>query len=394
MNRRTRHLLLMSVSLSLALVVSDRSFTRVQASVQCSELTSGLNVPLGVTLSNQSNLIVGESGTGAALTGRLSIVDLDGNRRTLLNGLPSALNDVGDPSGPAGVFMRGRTLYLAIGIGDSIRPGGPGVAFANPTPSSPLFSSILAIHFSAGVEKQTGAFTLTSADHLALASGEKVTLSNGGGKITIELIVNFPNFTPNPAPPVPGNVRGSNPFDLVVVGNQIYVTDGGQNSVREVDIPTGSFSTLVTFPNIGNPFFPGLGGPFVEAVPTGIAYADGRLLVTLFRGFPFPPGFSVVEQVDPVTGSHGTLISGRTAAIDVLQTKDGSEDDHLVLQFASGPVLSGAGLLLQFDNPGSAPTTIAGCLTAPSSMALDEKSGTVYVTELTGRIVAISIPGS
>jgi hypothetical protein len=233
--------------------------------------------------------------------------------------------------------------------------------------------------------------TLAFADQLALASGQKVTLSDGSDKITIELIANFPNFTPNPFPPVPGNVRGSNPFDLVVVGNQIYVTDGGQNSVHEVDIPSGAFSTLVVFPNITNPI-PGVGGPFVEAVPTGIAYADGQLLVALLRGFPFPTGASVVEQVDPVTGSHGTFISGRTAAIDVLQMKEVSDVEHLVLQFASGSFLSGPGLLLRFETPGDPPATIAGCLSAPSSMALDEKSGTVYVTELTGRIIAISIP--
>ncbi len=33
-------------------------------------------------------------------------------------------------------------------------------------------------------------------------------------------------FTPNPLPLVPANVRLSNPFDLVVVDDQVYVTDG------------------------------------------------------------------------------------------------------------------------------------------------------------------------
>jgi hypothetical protein len=31
------------------------------------------------------------------------------------------------------------------------------------------------------------------------------------------------------------------------------------------------------------------------------------------------------------------------------------------------------------------------CLTRPSSMTLDEKTGTLYVTELNGRLVAIPI---
>ena len=103
-------------------------------------------------MSNQNNLLVSETGTtGVVHSGRISIVDNDGIRRTLLDGLPSATNDVNEPSGPAGLVMRGRTLYLAIGIGDTIQvvaPGSP-VTVANPNPASPIFSSVLAVHFSA-----------------------------------------------------------------------------------------------------------------------------------------------------------------------------------------------------------------------------------------------------
>jgi hypothetical protein len=130
----------------------------------------------------------------------------------------------------------------------------------------------------------------------ALAQGEKVTLSNGAGdKIEIELVVNFPNFVDNPNLPPPFVVH-SNPFDLVVVGNQAFVTDGGRNLVYDVSIATGTFSVLATFPPTANPL--PFGPPVVEAVPTGIAYFKGQLLVTLFRGFPFPVGSSVVDQVD------------------------------------------------------------------------------------------------
>lgn len=382
---------LISPGLTLALAALALLAAHVQAYAQCSALTSNLLAPLGITLSNLNNLIVSETGSRTLHSGRISIVDLNGNRRTLLNGLPSAINDVGEPSGPAGVFMRGRTLYVLIGIGDSIIPVAPGVAFGNPNPSSPIFSSVLAINFSASVEKNTDGFTLTFANQQALASGQKLTLSNGAGdRLTVELIANFPNFTPNPIPPVPGNVRGSNPFDVVVVGDNAYVSDGGQNAVWKVDIGTGAFSTLVTFPPIPNPL--PVGPPVVEAVPTGITYADGQLLVTLFRGFPFPVGSAEVRAVDPETGANTSFITGRTAAIDVLQVRKGSDIDYLLLQHASGPFLSGNGLLLNFETPADPPTTIAGCLILPTSMALDVKTGTAYVTELTGQVVAIAVP--
>ncbi|MBA3512868.1 MAG: ScyD/ScyE family protein [Pyrinomonadaceae bacterium] len=391
--------LFLSVILLLSLVVSVLLLAGVEARAQCTEVVSGLRIPLGITQSNKDNLIVSETGTGPLHSGRISIVDPNGSRRTLLNGLPSAINDVLEPSGPAGVSMRGRTLYVVIGIGNSIVAGGPGVAFENPNPSSPLFSSILALHFSASTEKNTTGFALSFANQVALASGQKVTLSNGAGeKLTIELIVNFPNFTPKPGPP--GNVSGSNPFDLVIVGNQIYVTDGGQNSVWQVDLSTGAFSTLVTFPPVTNTLFPGFGPPFSEAVPTGIAYADGQLLVTLFTGFPFPPGASRVEQVDPSTGAHSSLITGRKTAIDVLPINEGSDTDYLVLQYASpfGPFFPPPGLLLLFETPGGPPTTVASCMTRPTSIVLDEKTGTLYITELgpgppslptAGRVVSV-----
>jgi hypothetical protein len=376
----------------------------VEARAQCTPIISGLNSPLGITQSNLGNLIFSESGSAALHSGRISIVDSSGNRGTLVDGMPSAINDVNEPSGPAGLFMRGRTLYVAIGIGNSLIAGPPmsGTAFENPNPASPIFSSILALHFSANVEKTTSGFVLTFANQQELASGQKVTLSNAANeKLTVELIANFPNFTPNPPPT--GNVRGVNPFDLVVVGDQIYVTDGGQNSVWQVDIPTGAFSTLVTFPNVPNTLFGTIGGPTSEAVPTGIAYNNGQLLVTLFTGFPFAPDSSLVVQVDPSTGVTTQFISGRKTAIDVLPVREGSDTDHLVLQLASpfGPFFPPPGLLLHFETPAGAPTTVANCLLRPTSMVLDEKSGTLYVTELgagppaipgAGRVLSVSLP--
>ena len=277
--------------LRFSLILALSLLGSIAARGQCSQVISGLQFPLGITQSNQDNLLIGESGLITPNTGRISIVDPDGNRKTLIDGLPSGRNDVGDPSGPAGLFIRGRTLYVVIGVGNSVLAGPfPGSNIPNPNPSSQLFSSVLAIHFSAAVERNTSGFTLTLADQSVLATGEKVTLSNSADEsITVQLIANFPDYTPNPLPTFPPNVRASNPFDLVVVDNQVYVTDGGMNILRQVDIPSGTFSTLASFPSVPNPFFPAVGGPVIEAVPTGIRYVNGQLLVNLFSGVPFPP---------------------------------------------------------------------------------------------------------
>jgi hypothetical protein len=427
MSRESR--LFVSIAFSLFLIAGTVTLAGTEVIAQCPapQLISGLQVPLGITRSEKGNLFVSESGTVLPNTGRISIVDPDGNRRTLLDGLPSGINDVNEISGPAGIFIHEHTLYVLIGIGDAIDPGPfPGTAVPNPSPASPLFSSVLAIHFSNSVERRTTGFTLTSADHQALASGERVRKSNGGSdRITIELIANFPDFFAEPSATVPNNVRGSNPFDLVLVEGHrrhhgdrrdddddddndhdknelLYVTDGGRNLVWRVDIDSGGFSILAVFPQVANTFplpnFP----PFIDAVPTGIAESRGQLLVTLFSGAPFPPGASVVAQVDPLTGNPTPFITGLKTAIDVLPIRKRRDTDHLVLQHASaGPFFGSPGLLLRFETPSGPPAVLSNCLTRPTSMTLDRETGTLYVTELVpvppgqtvvlGRIVTVHL---
>jgi hypothetical protein len=389
---RSKFSLPTSLRYSLALVATIL-FASLQVSAQCSQVIAGLRTPLGIVPAKSGNFLVSESGTVNVLhSGRISIIDGAGHRRTLIDGLPSANNDINEPSGPAGLYLRGRTLYVAIGVGNSVLPG-PAIAtgLGNPNPASPLFSSVLALHFSANVEQTTTGFVLELADQAALAAGHRITLFDAeGGRLTVEMVVDFqPNYIPNPLPTVPLNVRGSNPFDITAVDNQLYVTDGGQNILRQIDIPTGIYSTLSTFPSIPNTF--PVGGPFIEAVPTGIRYVDGQLLVNLFRGVPFPPGVSQVVAVDPSTGSQTPFITGRKTAIDVLPIYENEDTDYLVLEHASaGFFFATPGQVLRFETPSGPPTVVTSCLTRPSSMAIG-KTSTLYVTEIGGRVVAVPL---
>jgi sugar lactone lactonase YvrE len=252
---------------------------------------------------------------------------------------------------------------------------------------------VLAIHLSANVEKTTAGFTLSPADQDTLAAGARVILSNGGGDtIEIELVTDFPDYVPEPLPGAPTIVRGSNPFGLVAVGDQLYVTDGGRNLVWQVDIASGQHAVLASFPTIPNPL--PIGGPMVEAVPTGIEYADGKLLVTLFRGVPFPPVLSTIVQIDPATGAQAPLITGLKTAIGVMRTFERGDDDYLVLQHSSGmgPFFGGPGQVLRVEAPGASAVVLADCLARPTAMLLDKKSATLFVTEMvTGRIVALAL---
>ncbi|MEP7072532.1 MAG: ScyD/ScyE family protein [Verrucomicrobiota bacterium] len=389
--RRIKIKILNPVIVTLVLALSAMiSATLAQA--QCTTVLSGLLTPLGSVLSDQGNLIISETGTPDLNSGRISIVDPRGNRRTLIDGLPSAIDDVGGPSGPSGIVMGGRNLYVLIGAGDVGIPGPRmGSTLENPNgPSSPIFSSVLLMHFGAATEKHTSGFTLSAEDQATLANGGTVTLSNGPrDKITIRKVVDFENFIPFPLPDVPDNIQLSNPYGLVALDGLLYVTDGGRNLVWQVDPSTGAYSQLASFPDIPNPLFPTLGGPTLQAVPTGITARYHQLFVTLFRGFPFPSGTSTVEQIDPVTGSDTQFIGGLTAAIDIFALKSAAAQNYYILQYASADVLGGAGMVLQFTDPAGPPTVLADCVTAPTSMTLDKPTDTLFVTQNDGSLIAI-----
>jgi hypothetical protein len=377
----------------IASIIFALTLSAARAGAQCpaTEFATGLDFPSGVVKTPLGNLLVAENGAAAPNTGRISIVGPDGQRRTLLAGLPSGNNELVGPAGPSGLFLRGRTLYVAVGVGNATQAGPiPGTEVVNPNPSSPIFDSLLAVKFSAAAERQTEGFTLTLAEHQALADGEELRFGSGPERVTVRLIADFPDFTPEPLPFFPDNVRHSNPYHLVAVGNRLYVTDSGMNSVVEVDINSGASTTLATFAPIPNPL--PFGPPTFDAVATGIAVSGDQLLVTLLTGFPFPVGASEVRAVARRTGDVSPFIAGLSTAVDVLPIKTQGETDYLVLEFSADLLANQPGRLLRFESPGGPPEVIADCLIFPSAMTHDRQTGTLYITEtITGRVVTVAV---
>lgn len=365
------------------------------AQSQCMQIDSGLRTPVRSLLSSHGNLLVAESGDGTAESGRISIFDRHGNRRTLIDGLPSAPADVGTPSGPSGLYRHGQGLFVVMGTGDTgIMGPRPGTTLANPDgPSSPIFSSVLTLYFSASTERRTTGFTMTPANQASLAQGKLVALHDRRWNFMFaHLLTNFPEYVPSPLPDVPGNISLSNPFGITGLGNSLYVTDGGRNLAWKVNRWTGARSELVAFSSVPNPLFPQVGGPFVQAVPTGITELKGKLLVSLLRGAPFPTGVSTIERVDPRTGNDSRLISNLTTAIETIPLH-GRNQPLLVLEMsAHGPFFSGPGRVLRFDDPALPPQIVADCLASPTSMTLDRNRRTLYVTEEGGNLVGIPYP--
>jgi hypothetical protein len=401
------------LSLYLAAAVACALMSVGARAQSVSVFTGGLKGPTKVVITNKGNLLVAESGDGPN-KGRLSVIDRQTRaRRTVLDGLPAGRSAEGAVSGPSGLAVHGRTVYVAIGAGDGVQAGpAPGTEKANPNPSSPLLSSLLAVRVPANVEETTAGFALTPADHAALKGGARLTLSNSAGdKLTVELVADFPDYTAAPRPDFADNVRASNPFGVAVNGNLVYVVDASQNVVRVVGADSGAWTTLTTFAQYTNPL--PFGPPKIDAVPDSVRLFGDRLLVTTLTGFPFPSGVAQVRQVDLVTGEQSALINGLTTAMDVLpvrvpplaeqgaplaakgdeQSVPSVEQAHFFVISISDNLSQGApGRLLFFDSATAAPVTLAAPLVGPTCIARDPKSGDLFITSIfTGLVYRVSV---
>ncbi len=353
---------------------------------------TGLKAPTKIIFSQNGNLLVAEAGDGPN-TGRVSIVDRNGNRRTLLDGLPAGLAAPNlEPSGPEGLVLAGRTLFIVIGIGDVVRPGpAPGTEVPNPNgPSSPILSSVMAVHFDSSIDFLSSGFTLSVADHFTLADGFEVALQNNAAeRVRIELLADFRDYVPDPRT----IVRPSHPFGIDFNGNELYVVDAGQNTVLEVKIDSRRVQTRVRFAPLSNPT--PVGPPLIEAVPTSIRqFGDDRneMLVTLLSGFPFPVGGTQVRKINVATRSNELLIGGLSSAIDVIGLKFQGRDQFYVLEFSTNLLARAPGRLLRFDALNGPPTVVVNNLITPTSMAPDFATGAIFVTEIfTGRIIRVGI---
>lgn len=355
--------------------------------------TSGLKAPIKIITAGQYHLIVAETGTAAPNSGRISLVNrINGARRTLLDKLPSALNPVENaPSGPSGLKLVGLQLYVTIGQGDSVKPGGRGGLVVNPNPVTPLNNSVLELTLPADYEEMSSGLTLTISDQILLSKGAQVLLQSGEGRtMNMRMVANLPDYKVENRPGLPqGNVRPANLFGVEMVNGRLYVVDASFNELYLVLPLTGEYFTFAAFPSRPNPL--PFGPPFVEAVPTSVRAYIGSLLVTCFTGFPFARELSDIRQLN-FDGSENTVFMDElTSVIDVLPViMHGTESAFYILQFSTNMVLQpmppGTLKLVTPDRR----RTVSETLISPTSMARDSETGTIYVTEIfPGNIVRI-----
>ncbi len=382
---------MLRVTLLLALAATAMSHSTAQAQVS-QEYVTGLRSPGRTLVLPDGGLLVTESGAlSAGNTGRVSLVDRDGRRFTVIDGLPSGLHG-GDAAGPSSVLLFGRRLYVLMSSGDVSIPAPGGVERPNPSPSSPLFSCVLLLELpDDGAELPVG-FALTRAAHDSVAAGSAAYLTNADGQSArLSRLIDFVDYVPAPRPGVPENVVLSNPFAFVGNGTRFEVVDAARNLLWTFNIGDSTGRVLTTFPPAANTL-PAMGPPMVDAVPTSIRAWRDDLLVAFLTGFPFGPGAARVATVNRHTGETTTVLSGLQTVLDALPVTRG-RGLFYVLEYSTNFLAGAPGRLLLVEDPTRAPLVIATGLMRPTSLSQDPRTGDLYVTEIgAGRIVRIATP--
>lgn len=363
---------LSSAFLSLALVASPATAAGPTVSV----VASGLDNPRGIDVGADGRVFVAAAGHGGAAggfgtSGRIVVID-HGAVRTYVGGLPSAMSDEGEVTGPVNVALDARGDAVAV-IG-----GGPQAV-------DPRFNTVL-------------------------------RLRPPAGRILGD-IQSYQNSDPDPTDidPVP-NPYDSNPYGIAVLdGARTLVADAGNNDLLLVG-PTGRIVTVARFPNqmISTAFLP----PFfgipndielpAEAVPTSVAVGpDGYWYVGELKGFPFTPGTSRIWRIAPsargvtcdpaaTSGPCTLYMDGFTSITGLDFGPDGS---LYVVEMVKAGVLNAfiggdvTGALWKVKG-GTKTELVPGRLTLPDDVAI-ARGGRIYVTNLSisvggGEVLAIT----
>ncbi|MCI0438306.1 MAG: ScyD/ScyE family protein [Chloroflexi bacterium] len=275
-------LLIIVAGLALALLVGQ---ARAQSVTTVEVYAEGLVNPKGMAFTPDGTLYVAESGRPGEVM------------------VPLPVNFGGE--GPIGT--NGRV--------SRVRPGGEREDFVTGLPNIGLYS---------GVE-MLGAGSVAALDDqlYEVAAGHMTvspTLSRVAADGSMEAVADVGRFNlDNPPPPSNGDaVPMGNPYDLVALGGDLYITDGNFNRIIKATTG-GSLSLLAQWEN----------SPVTVGAAAGL---DGNLYVTQFSPAPYNPGTGRIDRVSPNGAVEEGVAHNLTTPIDVAFAPDGT---MYVLQYAA-----------------------------------------------------------
>jgi plastocyanin len=247
---------------------------------------TGLFNPKGMTFGPDGTLYVAESGPPGTVK------------------VPLPVNFGG--SGPIGT--RARVAKFPPG-------GGAAQPFVTGLPNIGLYGGVEMLG-AASVTMFHGELYEVAAGHMTVSP--KLSRVTADGKLVT--VADVGKFNDDHPPPEDNGdaVPMGNPYDIVALGDHLYISDGNYNSIIEATPATGKLRLLKYF----------------TPIPTvGLAVGpDGDIYVARYGNAPYLPGSGRIDKITPAGKVTEGVVTGLTTPIDVAFARDGT---MYLLQYAA-----------------------------------------------------------
>ena len=355
------------LSLCLSMTFATSTSVVAKSTPTVTVIATGLNNPRNLAFGPDGALYVAESGDGGRTTGNIKCV-INGEHQDIYclgaSGGVSRINPY-DPD------MRSNRIRILSGLGsigprDAAPVGGSG-------PASVRFDRFGILHLVTGFSLRPLSWRDDSTvfgNSVASTMSKLYAVFHRGKHWYMKQQADLLSFEqrrdPNP------HTQGTNPSDLLIVGDTYFVANAGGDDVLEirhgrvvdhVDLP----------PNI-------IDGTSIRSVPCTVARGpDGAIYIGEFTGFPFPTGGARIWRWEPghpptVFATGFTLIS--SMAFD-------RHGDLYVLQYASQSLKEGlsSGELIRMSVDGKERTPLlTSGLNGPAGITV-ACDGTVFLSD-------------
>ena len=355
----------------IAILLALPGYGVAQTQPSTTVFLSGLNNPRGLTFNSRGELYVAEGGTTdnklstdgqctqvippigpytGGHTSRISKINAQGKRTTVLRGIPSSMTNPGSGGFVSGVsdlkFLDGRLYLLTAGLGCS--------------------------HGLAGTVN--GVYTLDrdGANPRLVANLSAFQMSH-------------PVKHPNPPDFEPDGTW----FSMVAVHGLFFAVEPNHG---EIDLVTRS-GYIARLSDIS--------ASQGHIVPTSLTYRDGYFYFGNLGLFPVTPGTENVYRLNPLTGRIKVYASGLTAIEGITFDRRGRLYvlESLTLAGFPSPAQAGSGTIVRVNRDGDVETIATG-LSFPTAMTFGPDRN-LYVSNFgyasptgAGQIVRINLRGS